>query len=361
MKRKIFFCFVSAFLLISCGDNSPRTPNERFMTTSNIEYIDKFPKQINLSTPETIDTKLIGMRGFKIVDSLMVFSVQGNDGLLAFYSKDDMKPLGRFLNVGNSKEEVLYGPTLSTSVNFYRNADSLYVDVFDGQKGRMLTFNVDESLQKKQGILKSENKSLSNNVFNIARLPDGKYFIKELDDKETRQTRAIMDLKSGKTTCPPIMKRLNESSIKEGEDFNILSTITAVDKGGRIIEMPIGLNYLNLYNPDGSFAKTVCIGEELDDIDEIISTNKAKRKYTFSDVRVFDTFFGVVYINEMESIYQTKSIKIPSILLFTLDGKPMAEIKLKRQATSFDIDMNNHFLYTYDSKTQELSRYKISL
>ena len=360
MVRAIFTCIVFAILVTSCGKKSQRPQNERFMTTSDIEYINKFPKEIHLSSPERINTELIGIRGFKILDSVMVFSVQGDNGLLAFYRISDMKPLGRFLNIGNSKEEVLFGPTLSTSVNFYRNADSLYVDVFDGQKGRMLTFNVDECLQKKQSILKAENKSFSNDVFNIARLPDGKYFVKELDDKETRQTRAIVDLKSGSTTCTPIMKKLNEASIKDGEDFNILSTITGIDKEGRIIEMPIGLNYLNIYKSDGSFAKPLCIGDKLDDIDDITSTNKAKRKYTFSDIRIFDTFFAVMYINEAEGIYQTKSIKVPSILLFTLEGKPIAEIKLKRQATSFDIDMKSYILYTYDSKTQEISKYSMS-
>lgn len=128
----------------------------------------------------------------------------------------------------------------------------------------------------KRSVLKAECKEFSNPVFNTVRLSDGKYFIKELNDNETKQIRTIRDLKSGNVTITPLMKKLNEASVKEGEDFNIISTITKVSKDGRIIEMPIGLNYLNIYTPDGTFAKTICIGSQTDDIDEIMKSSNSK-------------------------------------------------------------------------------------
>ena len=77
----------------------------------------------------------------------------------------------------------------------------------------------------------------------------------------------------------------------EGEDFNILSAITKLgDYHGRFVEIPIGLNYINLYSLNGNFAKTLCISENFFDVSSIQKESKWDRIYTFSDLRVFDDF-----------------------------------------------------------------------
>lgn len=359
MKKTLIYT-LCAILFISCGGKSQKNSNGKYMSTADIEIVNNFPKTIDLPSPETVNINSIGITDFKVLDSCIVVSTKGDTGLLNFYRKNDLAPLGSFLNIGNSREEVAYEPSLSTLMNFYRVSDSLYVDVYNFMKRRMLTFNVDECLEKKHSILKAEYENFEKPILSAKRLPDGKYLIKELNDNQTMQTRSIVDLKSGNVTITPLMKKLNDVSVKAGEDFNIISTITQVGKDGRIFEMPIGLNYINIYTPDGSFAKTICPGDKPDDIDNITKTNKWKRKYTFADIKVFGNFFGVVKIDEEEGTYQTKRTKKPSILLFTLDGKPLAEIKMKRQITSFDIDQQNNILYTFDSETEEFMKYDIS-
>lgn len=148
--NKEFFTYVilSTCLVVSCGQRTPRNQSERYMTTANIETVESFPKKIDLPSPQAVKLGALGMTEFKILDSVIVVSMTGNKGLLAFYNKDNLILLGRFLNTGNSKEEVPYSPILSTFSNFYMENDSLYADIFDGSKGRLLTFNVDESLKK---------------------------------------------------------------------------------------------------------------------------------------------------------------------------------------------------------------------
>lgn len=361
MNKNYFVSAVfAAFLAASCHQGPSRNPNERYMTTANMENVVDFPKKIKLPSPQKVDIGGVGITGFRVLDSVIVVSAKGQSGVLRFYRKNDMVALGSFLNIGKSKEEVAYSPTLSNFSSFYSENDSLYADIFDSGKERLLTINVDKCIKEKKTVLKSEYKELSNSTFTIVRLPDGKYFIKQLEDHETRQIRSIRDLKTGDVTITPIMKRLNEASVKAGENFNIISAITKVGKDGRIFEMPVGLNYLNIYTPDGTFEKTVCIGENADDIDEVMNTSRWKRKYTFSDIRVFDKFFGVVKIDEEEAAYQTKRTKMPSILLFNLDGKPLAQIDMKRQITSFDVDVQKGILYTFDSQTEEFLKYDIS-
>lgn len=356
--RKIFILLSITLLLFSCSKKYDRQESERYMTTGNVEYVKEFPVNIELSQPQRIEMEALNVTGFQVLDTLMALKVKG-DGFLAFSTMKNPKVLGRFLNVGNSEEEFVFPPDLATGFVFYQLGDTLLADVFDQQKGRILTMNVNLSLKTRKLALKSISKGLANNDFNVVRLTDGRYFIKELSNGDTQQTRMIRDLKTGKNSTPKILARLNTASVVPGEDFNILSTITKVSKDDRIIEMPIGLNYINIYKIDGSFAQTVCVGDKLDDIDEIMNTDRWNRLYTFSNISVFDKCFGVVQINEEEKSYQSKREKLPSILLFSLEGKPLASIKMKRHITSFDIDFKNGYLYTLDNQTEEFLKYKI--
>lgn len=356
--RKIFILLSITLLLFSCSKKYDRQESERYMTTGNVEYVKEFPVNIELSQPQRIEMEALNVTGFQVLDTLMALKVKG-DGFLAFSTMKNPKVLGRFLNVGNSEEELIFPPDLATGFVFYQLGDTLLADVFDQQKGRILTMDVNQSLKTGKLVLKSISKGLANNDFNVVRLTDGRYFVKELLNGDTQQTRMIRDLKTGKNFTPKILARLNTASVVPGEDFNILSTITKVSKDDRIIEMPIGLNYINIYKIDGSFAKTICVGDKLDDIDEIMNTDRWNRLYTFSNISVFDKCFGVVQINEEEKSYQSKREKLPSILLFSLEGKPLASIKMKRHITSFDIDFKNGYLYTLDNQTEEFLKYKI--
>ena len=116
---------------------------------------------------------------------------------------------------------------------------------------------------------------------------------------------------------------------------------------------------MNLYSIEDSFAVTICMDKELSNINEIIKQNKAERLYTFANVQVYDSFWGVVYIGEEEKTYQLSRKKKPAIYLFDWEGKPLAEIKLDRHITSFDIDFNHGELYTLDVHTDEFLKYDI--
>ena len=85
------------------------------------------------------------------------------------------------------------------------------------------------------------------------------FLCKEINEEHTRQIRYI--LHKGEKTIPENLEKLNFSSVRAGEDFNILSTATKCNAdGSRIVEAPNRLNQINVYSPDGSFGKTICVG-----------------------------------------------------------------------------------------------------
>jgi hypothetical protein len=182
----------------------------------------------------------------------------------------------------------------------------------------------------------------------------------EIGENVTGQERVL--LKNGIRSIPPVFKKLNRASIvMPGGDINILGTLTGYnEESGRLVEMPIYLNYINIYTPDGSFAKTICTGRELDNINDILQLNIAKRIYRHASLCVYDKMFGILKIDEDYGTYETQRKKLPSIQIFTMNGEPLVEFKLDRFATSFDIDFNNGFLYTYDQMTEDFFKYNIT-
>ncbi|MFC4871156.1 hypothetical protein [Negadavirga shengliensis] len=100
--------------------------------------------------------------------------------------------------------------------------------------------------------------------------------------------------------------------------------------------------------------------KKLDDLSLIEKTDWDDRILKFSDLRVYDDFFGVVYINEKEKIYETSRKNLPSILLFNWNGDPIAKLKLQNYISSFDIDFTQSELYTFDIQSDEFFKYDIS-
>jgi len=56
------------------------------MAFENIAYIDKFPLTYSLSNEEAINWNVIGMKKFRIYDSLLVVSTTDRDGFWSFYN-----------------------------------------------------------------------------------------------------------------------------------------------------------------------------------------------------------------------------------------------------------------------------------
>lgn len=272
---------------------------------------------------------------------------------------DNNKIVAGIFNIGNGKGEFIFPPSVTNGSSFYKKNDSLYADVFDDMKGHMLTVNIDESVAKQDLCLKAEKEGLDNSVFNTLRIADNQYIIRKVSDEQKKLGRSLRNIATGVSETPSVFESLNEASLKGNVDINILSTNMAIANNGCVIEAPVSLNYINLYKIDGSFAKTVCIGETLDNIDDLSQKKMKERKYVFSGVRVFDDFFGVLMLNETWDDYMTNKETKPSILLFSYNGEPLAKVDIDTMTIFFDIDTRHGMLYVVDSKTGWIMRYDI--
>lgn len=355
--KKIFFLLLSIILFTNCSDNKI-TP-DRYMVLDDVKYIKSFPKVYTLSDRITPDIDIIGINDFCVLDSMIAFSTKDKDSLWTFFSLPDCAPLGSFLTLGNGPSEFIQPPRVSFKTNFYRENGQLFAGIYDSQKGRLFKMNVDASLSSNALDMSMLKDSLPLFLFSFIMVDNNRYFCKEMTPEVTQQIRYLIE--DGKRTdSSAMMQQLNKAKVEKEENINIISTIAKMSpEKAVIVEMPIGLNYINMYSLDDSFGKTICIGDELYDIKEVENQERSERLYTYADLRLFKDFWGVVCINEDMKTYQTGRKKLPSILLFNWEGDPLAELKLSHFITSFDIDFTTGHLYTFDAHTDEFFKYDI--
>jgi len=358
MKNMLFFCLalMATWGLVGCGGQDADSNNN--LVFAPVLYVKDFPREVQLSGKEAVDSDVIGIKNFAIYDSIIVFSTEGLEHLWFFNALPSLSPLGSFLKIGQGPFEFVRPPSVGSDLSFKREDGDLRAYIYDFYRGKVLNMNVDRSIKSKNLEISVFKDTIPPFLFDFAVVDDSTYYGKEINPDHTGQIRFVE--KNGKRTYPDFLERINASRISKGEDFNILSTGSGFNPvNGRIVEAPTELNFINIFSLDGSFVRTVCPGTKADNIEKIARTNREDRIYSFEDLRLFDVFFGVVQIDEDRKTNHTGRKKLPNILLFDWDGNPLAKWKLDHHITMFDIDMLNGHLYTFDVHSDEFFRYDV--
>ncbi|MDH6313630.1 hypothetical protein M2137_002420 [Parabacteroides sp. PFB2-10] len=353
MKYHIFILLLLFLTLLGgCGGTS-----SNYMAFDEVVYVEQFPHTFSLSNETEFELSIIGNKDFIIYDTLLIVTTSQQTGFWAFYSLPDHRELGEFNRRGNGPNEFAEIPFVSQATLF-KEGNTLFAGMRDFPTGKVYKMNINESLKENRLNISLLNDSLPLNLFNFILLNDSTFFCREISYDRTQQIRYL--LKNREKIIPPSFEKLNQVHIEAGEDFNLLSTGALRNVAGdRIVEIPIRLNHINLYSIDGSFYKTICVEKEIDNINKIQYRFEWDRKCTYADIRVYKDFFGALYINENMGTRQIKRKKLPCIQLFNWEGDPIAEFKLNRHITSFDIDFVHGHLYTFDLETDEFCKYDI--
>ena len=358
MNRFIYvFIFPALYIFFSCNPSSKSSST--FMAFDDIEYVDNFPQSFPLQNSIEQNVDAIGVKSFCIYDSSLLMSTVNPENLWVFASLPECHIYGNALKRGHGPTELIENPSVHNNTKIIKENGQLLAYIYEFKKGNLLKLNITESLRTNKTDISTLNDSLPKSLFNFVVINDSVFFCKEVNNNHTQQIRYIYKPNDNRVSLP-VFEKLNNAVIKNGEDINILSTMTKYNPTNNIIiEMPIGLNYINMYSLDNSYTKTICIGKGLYSIEGVQATHRWDRIYTFADLRLFEKFWGVLYMNETEKDFQTNRKHFPTILLFDWSGNPLAELKLTQLATSFDIDINTGELYTFDFNTELFFKYSI--
>ena len=360
-NNTVLLILAAVWMVFSC--NRVDYSSKYYMTLDTISYVTKFPNTYKLENSLDVGTDVIGYHNFKIFDSLLIFATNDNEGFWSFVSLADKRTLGQFLRRGQGPNEFLFSPSLQTRANFFSDNGKQYIAIYDCQRGKVYKMDIDESLKTGKLSMSTMKESAPRFLFNFVRLDADRFLCRTLDSTRTQQPRYIMNSQQNESN--PVLEKLNRAKVhvclNPAYYFNIISAIIKYNQErDLVVEVPTMLNYLNLYSIDGSFEKTICIGKKLNSIEKIETLHLPDLVTTFYDLRLYDNFLGVVFVNETEMALQvTGRTKFPSIFLFDWEGNPLAELKLDRHLTSFDIDFSTGFLYGLDKISEEFFRYDI--
>ena len=347
-----FFAAVTAALLIctGCKSKPTYTSGPDYMILDEVVFVDKFPHSFELSRPTSVSVEILGGLDFEIHDSLMIFATSKEDPMWEFYKLPEFKYLGGYLRKGNGPTEFLQSRWIYKTL-FSERHGQFFASFYDFDKGRFLDMDISETLDNGHLSI-SPKRAVPPQLERLIPLDDDTFFCKELSrTKLTRQNRYL--LKGDSRSETDVLAKLNEAYVSPDQDHNILATLTGYNhRSGRIIEAPVMLNYINIYSLDGSFGKTICMDEKLDNIRDIELLERNKRLGTFGSLRVYDDMFGVMSRDNEDGRRST-------IWFFDMDGAPLAEFKLDKTTTTFDIDFNEGTLYTHSYESEDFFKYDI--
>lgn len=359
--KKLLLIVMSCAIMVGCKNTVD--VNKEYMALGEVKKVNSLQLLLTLNKDNMtmVETPDYYIENFVIFDSLMFIDTNQDSGLLDILSMDSMKSYGRFLNKGKANGEFLYGINLTLHSSFECIMDTVYVNMYDPVSARLFSLNLSKSIMENTLSLKelNFNRKLPNSAFWAKTIGDTLLIVRDIDEMETHQNRTILSCNGPRTNT--MIEELNGFEIPLNEDFNIMSSLVATSPINEyVVEAMIGMNYINVYSLNGEMGYTICVGEELDKLSDILSTSRFARKYMFADLRAYSFGFAVLKFDITERVYQSDEHYTPSILLFDWIGNPIGEIKSDIKFNHFDYDEQRKMLYILDSDNK-LMRCKLEL
>lgn len=329
-----------------------------YMAFDSVHFLQDFPEIHVLGKGKPVNQEMIGMWSFEIEDSLLFVSTMNSFKMWKTYKLPDMEFYGGFLNIGEGPAELSGSVNVSDKVQYEFSDSKNSVIIYDFKRGRLLDLDLDQSRKLGRDSVRLFDHNPPSFLFDILVFDSTSYFMRQPENLETELNRYFDS--AGVLTSRKVFEELNNSKVSQSLNLPIISSMTRSKSDSEtIVEMYFRLNYFNLYSLDGSLKKTICIENQMDKISSIEALEQIERKYRFSDVRVYDDYFALLHLNEVELDFSTERKSKPEILFFDWDGNPLAKIISKEFFTAFDLDLNNQVVYTFDSETDRFRLHEV--
>lgn len=342
--------FLMSILNFGCDTDKPSSASSDYMIFDSILYVEQFPKIFELDEATLVNYEIPGVKSIAIRDSLLIVSTNSDNGYWSFFSLPTFNFLGKYINKGNGPIESLISPMVEGQYFHTVNGD-LHSLIYDFSTGKLLDFNISQTLLSDSVAIQNLNANQPNSLFNFNVIDDSTFYCTSVNGSHTQQCRYVQHVDKQEVTRN--MLTLNNAKISDGGNINALSAISMYDPQSKhIAECAIMLNQINLFSVDDTFALTICYGDMVDKISDV--DGRAK-KTTYMDINGYDRFFSALYYNQSRG-----NLKNPSIQFFDWYGKPLFEVKLNKPISSSSIDFENKILYGVDYKTEELYKFDFS-
>lgn len=348
MKYYIFFA-ITITILSSCSRNYDI--EHEYMSLEEVKYVNKMSIIKHLTSQDIVPffEDEYYVKNMVVFDSLLFVDTKNDNGLVDILSTTTKKSYGCFLARGRANTEFSFGINLTLYSSFEHRNNKIFLDTYDVITGQLYSMDVNSTINKGKSVIEKHilSDKIPNSAFWVKSLSDTTVVYRRINDSETMQIRTIVS-KTG-NMHNKAFDILNEFEIPQDEDFNIMSTLVAISPSkDYIVEAMIGMNYVNVYSIKDGKGYTLCVGDKVDKLSEVLSLSKYNRKYVFADVRAYDFGFVLLKYDIKEKVFRSGSEYPTSLLLFDWNGKVIGEVTSAIQLMHFDYDERNGILYLLD-------------
>lgn len=351
----LFVLFISS-LLVSCGAGSKlySVPDNSMVFKNNVYMVTEFPSTLELGQGEILASLPFASSNIRILDSVILVSDPSpRKGFVKAFSYPDMELLGQFGELGRAPGKFWDRPYLSarSRSSVVKDGNKYYMVAQDGN-GRVIKVDIMKSIKDSQTDFTVLAEGLPR-LFAYLYIDDNTYMTGYLSDGVIK--RAFF--RNDEIINSPKVDSLNESAKiieSDGYNHNLSAAYRAFNKDkGLVVEVPISLNTINIYSPDGKYAKSVCVERNVDDFSKIQKKSRYVLPVVFEDLRLYKDFFAVHYTGGSKSGNQ-------KLLLFDYDGRAVAKLKLRYPISGFEFDVQNGLLYVFSKKDSMCHCYDVS-
>lgn len=298
---------------------------------------------------------VLGVMDVKVWKDYLLISSQSPEGNFSVFNKRDGRFLGSFIRRGNGASEILF-PMFFSSVVFDDGGAS-----FLDSKGGLISWDIASSCQRGELVCSTERIEAEKHsrMTGFVVIDDETVLCKEITAAIDGYSRYL--LKGGEKVVLPAQEALNSQKLATGDDdrINILSSSVVYDKGRRtVVEAPITLNEIRIYDIDGHEDKIVSVGKS-DKIKDLELLPFERIPVTFKSPRTYESCFGVLFFDTTALDFEVDKTKNPLLLLFDWDGALVASYAFPVWVSTFDIDFDSGVVYAADYDEDLIYKFRI--
>lgn len=361
--RKTFTGLLTALLgvaLNACINQA--NPSVGSYAVGKVGFVTGFPRGIEIKgtqielTPEAYGSKWIAC----IVDTTLILEdSDGVNGYFQAYSTGSHMFLGSFINKGRGPGEYPYSPKLLPT------EQPGMVCLADSYTGETVYKHLDSLL--KSGYASAMTKAASK-VFGYMGISSLRYI-----DGSIRIVAQSYFSPNNKAIF--LYGIFNDTvKLREVQIFNFTTTdgnATGLDAiAVSAAYSPISkklfcafghFNQINVYSLSGDPEFTICVSKEkkLYTQQDFNNTSRVTRRYFYEGAVCSDKYLFALYYDLPAVDYEMNKEAFPVIQVFTVEGKPVAELRVKEKLTDIEFDPVHNRLYGFTGN-EELLYYDLN-
>ncbi|MDE6533430.1 MAG: hypothetical protein K2M27_07855 [Muribaculaceae bacterium] len=286
----------------------------------------------------------IGVRGIRVLDSVMILSNDKNWGI---FTIDCKRKLGEMFSIGQGPGEFVMFIPQSNYCGYVTENDSLVVYAPDLMKSKIVRANIDNLVAGITPVAEEvmDIPPFSAPTLDVVPIDSVSYFLLAFNDERTAVSRLVSIGDS--IYVIPGTERFNGMCVKDAQKSNLLGHQTLFNaKHRKIVEGFYSLNRIHLYGLDSGDALTICVGDKLDSVEEIEQLEERMFPKRYSVLAQCDNCFGAIcpVVGDKDNGNYGKS----DLQVFDWDGRPIYRTVFPFQIDVFGFDLRNGRLIVHD-------------